>query len=529
MTYIINQTKIDNENTTLSRVSFTYNSLSSEINYLTNSQRYYVNDKEVKLVDRSLETNNWEEYDEVRKNSNSSFLNNIPNIKNYGGYGYVANKMPFVYSLAYEPVLQIKTSDTYKIIHSASLPSLPEHLLPIAVRYIDSSGNYYIERPPFQIEVDMRATYNKYRENAKRMPPYKVWIPWTISVYRPGQPELYVFFSHSSLSSLDQLYTNCFLPNVYTDSKVCFSNSLESLHDYSNSPDNIRTNYSYMFNEYMNGGWNLDLSPNIYKALEFSTKHSSYLSKEEKEIVDRMDKDYPLVKLFLNPPKEYIKKHFPKMTARQLEACEYRTSYYHNSKSYKYMFMIMSTFNVDETLEFYRQISELHFSLRTCRFSERPVNANEGIKTFQDIINHRSSNEQETIATKTTSLYHSLYGAISSEVSSSSTERLQIDLGYDTNIIFINYENYTEYHNTKSYIDQILSYIPENIIVSLMDYLSNNKFGYHQFIVYDFETKTISLQETEICSNRTEQTKQNAKFISDLAKSCAGIVKTGVI
>ena len=46
-----------------------------------------------------------------------------------------------------------------KFNNSLSHPKDPQHLYPIAVRYISSDGVYYIERPPFQIEVDSNCIF----------------------------------------------------------------------------------------------------------------------------------------------------------------------------------------------------------------------------------------------------------------------------------------------------------------------------------------------------------------------------------
>lgn len=526
MSYNVTQSIIDSDTVSISKVNFTYNPLSSEVNYLTGSLRFYNHPRELSLLEKAIDTNDWDEYNNLYSTSN--ILNSIPNIKNYAGYVYTANKMPALFTVTYDPSLKVASTDAHKLIHSSSLPALPEHLLPIAVRYIDSAGNYYIERPPFQIEVDMRSTHSR-MENGKRIPPYKIWVPWTISIYRPGNPELYVYFSSSSLSSYDQIYLNCLFPNTYGDSRICFSNSLESLHNYSAHHEDIRTNYSYMFNEYMNGGWNLDLSPNIYKCFEILLSNRISHTKAEIEILNTVDQDYPLVKFFLNPPKEYIKKRFPKITSRQLQYFEYTRNWFSTPKTYKYMFMIMSTFDVDQTLEFYRQISELSYKLRCARYPEKEFNFNDVTKNFRDLVNLKASSQDQQFSSSTVSgLYHSFSSVFSSKVSIDSVQTLYIDLGYETNIVFVNYEDYTQYVDTKSKVSSYIKHIPEESMNSIITYLSSNKLDINHFILYDFKTHTFTVEEVEVATNRSDQKINNSLFISDLAKSYAGRIKVEV-
>ena len=142
MSYNVTQSIIDSDTVSISKVNFTYNPLSSEVNYLTGSLRFYNHPRELSLLEKAIDTNDWDEYNNLYSTSN--ILNSIPNIKNYAGYVYSANKMPALFTVTYDPSLKVASTDAHKLIHSSSLPALPEHLLPIAVRYIDSAGNYYI-------------------------------------------------------------------------------------------------------------------------------------------------------------------------------------------------------------------------------------------------------------------------------------------------------------------------------------------------------------------------------------------------
>jgi hypothetical protein len=235
-----------------------------------------------------------------------------------------------------------------KFNNSLSHPKDPQHLYPIAVRYISSDGVYYIERPPFQVEVDS----NFSRKSSTSFPPLKIWIPWTILVFNPKDPTTYYFyFSHKSLSSMKDMYFPCFLPNIYDDGRICMGSSASRIPTDTNSIKNIKLIYSNIINEYMSGGWNTDLSPKHDLYLSYN-KHSSRLTQDK----------YPTLYAFNNPTFEYIKTHYPKMRDSTIVKLinhethnRYRTQYFH---SFKYYFLMMNTFDLETTLNFYSELSD---------------------------------------------------------------------------------------------------------------------------------------------------------------------------
>lgn len=247
-------------------------------------------------------------------------------------------------------------------------------IYPIAVRYIDDKNNYYIERPPFQVTVDLSISRSR-RSNRKTTLPYKVWIPWTITIFNPNSfNDVRIFFSDKSLTSFDDLYIHCLLPNTYNDSRICFGNSLSDIPLEGTNSKDIRYLYSLIFNEYMNGGWNLDLAPNIHNYNYFLIKNKDNIS------------EFPMIAKFMNPDKDLIKKLYPKMTTLQIERIDsdMMSSSYVNI--FRYFFTQLSTFSLEETLAFYSELSQYTGEKYSGHNNEYRMS-----KSFQTIINQRPS------------------------------------------------------------------------------------------------------------------------------------------
>lgn len=274
------------------------------------------------------------------------------------------------------------TRDLVTIKNQITSPKLAEDIYPIAVRYIDKNNNYYIERPPFQAEVDLALTKSR-KANGKKSLPYKIWVPWTITVFNPNNTnEVKIYFSDKSLNSFDDLYVECMLPNTYNDSRICFGNSLSLLPlENDTSIKDIRYLYSLIFNEYMNGGWNLDLYPNIGKYLQSGCEKSVTAD------------NYPMINKFINPDKATIKKLYPKMTSLQLERMNFDSFGYHNANTFKYFFLQLSTFSLEETLAFYSELAE---------YGKRGKNS----MSFSKIIEYNKLSKNDIKYTYTNSHYH---------------------------------------------------------------------------------------------------------------------------
>jgi hypothetical protein len=83
--------------------------------------------------------------------------------------------------------------------------SLSSETYPIATRYIDSYGTYYIERPPFQANVDYKMG-GAHSRTKRKLTNTMVWIPWTIFVFNPKTQKSAMYFSHKSLTNMDDVY-----------------------------------------------------------------------------------------------------------------------------------------------------------------------------------------------------------------------------------------------------------------------------------------------------------------------------------
>lgn len=209
---------------------------------------------------------------------------------------------PYFCSMLLQQNAHISTDKVYQVLNEKSLEKYNSFFYPMAVRYISSQGTYVVERPPFQLEVDYRMG-SAYSSNPK-MPPVKIWVPWTIMVFSArsfavgnfGDVELY--FSDGPLQSMDDQLVPCFYPNTYTNGRICFSNSLNDFADVLNLEElkniNISYIYNYIFNNYMMGGWNSDLGTTL---LHYIGIAKGSLHTVDSNIFD----NYPTLKLFLFP------------------------------------------------------------------------------------------------------------------------------------------------------------------------------------------------------------------------------------
>ena len=290
-----------------------------------------------------------------------------------GGYWYDNREVPTLLRVDVSSIFSGNTQDVVHAHKKTISPNVDPSLLPIATRYITSEGYYFIERPPFQVEVDLYVTKNRYSDNRRKMNPYKIWVPWTLTIFNPNDlSDVRIMFSHKPLSSMEDVYSPSFLPNSYNDGRICFASSLNQLSVEDIDKKDIRHIYSTIFNEYMNGGWNLDLTPNIYR---FFQNLPSF-------------ENFPALSRFVNPDKVLLKKSYPKMTAKKLENFNFSTSTRSYLSVFNYFFTQLSTFTLNETLEFYREISEFPTNLRyaKCTF------------TFQELLDKIKVNPQTNFA-----------------------------------------------------------------------------------------------------------------------------------
>ena len=138
-----------------------------------------------------------------------------------------------------------------------------ETFAPIAVRYTNGTNLWLIERPPFQANITYRPSGSSYVTGKEQS--YSIWMPWTVMLI-DMQPEKsfydsYLFFNDGPINSLDDVAIPCFFPNMYGDGRMCLNQTSVMLQQHlanTNSFD-ISTIYNFLINDYMSGGWNLDL------------------------------------------------------------------------------------------------------------------------------------------------------------------------------------------------------------------------------------------------------------------------------
>jgi hypothetical protein len=163
---------------------------------------------------------------------------------------------------------------------------------PVCLRYI-SPDIAVVERPPFRVKVRMSYKRSYYRRKKSRSveSDMEIWIPWTVAVLnlkniraslggRSGRRNQHyydsnsshtfsLYFAPSSISSFDDELFPAYTPNVYGDGNVCMGTSVADGWAGGNSGKSddqasVMSIYNYYMNEYFAGGWNLDLSHNIW-------------------------------------------------------------------------------------------------------------------------------------------------------------------------------------------------------------------------------------------------------------------------
>jgi len=245
---------------------------------------------------------------------------------------------------------QIDTDDYYKQRSKNAKSQYKDHLYPIAVRYISKDNQFVIERPPFELEIDFRL--GSANSQASKIPTTKIWIPWTIMIVKLNSltaadfSSVKLFFNDGPLSSMDDILLPPWLPNSYGTGAICFSNSLNDFNSVLDV-DRILTGdlayiYNYIFNNYMMGGWNSDLSP-----------HFNYLYTEQ-HLVEKT----PTLFKYNYPSKETINQiisnYSDQSEAKHIKKClsSKQTIQYYRDPTMFYVkhFTTLSSFSLEETL-----------------------------------------------------------------------------------------------------------------------------------------------------------------------------------
>jgi hypothetical protein len=90
-------------------------------------------------------------------------------------------------------------------------------------------------------------------------------MPWTVMLIdmQPDKSfyDSYLFFNDGPINSLDDPAIPCFFPNMYADGRMCLNQTGVMLQQHlaSTNSFDISTVYNFLINDYMSGGWNLDL------------------------------------------------------------------------------------------------------------------------------------------------------------------------------------------------------------------------------------------------------------------------------
>lgn len=153
---------------------------------------------------------------------------------------------------------------------------------PTAVRYTNGTNIWIIERPPFQAQITYRPTKSS-SSAYKKEKTYNIWMPWTVMVIDMNpQKSLYksfLFFNDSPLTSFDDYAIPCFFPNMYTDGSMCLNQTSILLQQHLSSINSYTVSdiYNFIINDYMMGGWNVDLGiHNFDSMVKFVKKSIDY-------------------------------------------------------------------------------------------------------------------------------------------------------------------------------------------------------------------------------------------------------------
>lgn len=239
-----------------------------------------------------------ENYTELVNMNFSSYSNEYRNVKEFY---YERNRtvLPAVFRLTIDTAAKAQTRYVNNDRSLKSSNVNPDNLYPIAVRYIGVNNVYVIERPPFKVSVDFKNARAAYEQD--RISPVEIWIPWTVMILPwndiiAGDPSsVRLFFNDGPIQSLEDKLIPGYLPNSYSDGRICWSNSFNNLLSQLNvsGPQSVDINYLYssILNDYMMGGWNTDLNFS-YQALQYSNSYVINALHEKDQ--------FPMISLFHN-------------------------------------------------------------------------------------------------------------------------------------------------------------------------------------------------------------------------------------
>lgn len=388
----------------------------------------------------------------------------------YCGNVINTNYVPLAIRIDVRTSFSTSTRDFFAANQKINSPEKINNIYPIAVRYISKSGVYFIERPPFKMNISFGGGSKPIHTS--------IWIPWSIFVLNPNAHlNAKLFFSNVPLSKMEDKYVPAYTPNIYPDGRICMSGSLNSMP--TEVLEDIRHLYSYIYNEYMNGGWNNDLYPNVNAII---SAKSTFLSNEEK---------YPMINKLLKVKAEDICAHNKNIRIRTAEryVLEDKNFYYRDRyEIFKSFFLCLSTFTLEETLAFYKEAIEYATS------------QNSEVYQFDQIVNCVEIEQR------------SGYSYVPHNVQSFYAKNdltLNFENSGSTKTVFFILENYHQITNLLSEINRGTYGVPSAIINrirpdviseihTLAESISNN-----EFLVYEYDLLNHSRSNTVLQKGKT--------------------------
>jgi hypothetical protein len=463
-----------------------------------------------------------ENYTELVNMNFSSYSNEYRTVKEYY-FDRQRTILPAVFRLTIDTVAKAQTRYVNNNRSFKSSNVNPDTLYPIAVRYISLNNVYVIERPPFRVSVDFKNARASWEEDP--ISPVEIWIPWTVMILPwndiiAGDPStVRLFFNDGPMESLSDKIIPGYLPNSYSDGRICWSNSFNNLLSELNlsGPESVDINYLYssILNDYMMGGWNTDLNFS-YQALQYNNSF----------VIDALqEKDqYPMISLFhnslnINPTfaenlRSIIENKFGFSKRKSLSFVDGSilrdtNNNQVNRNIYIKLFAFMSSISLSDTLAF---VSEIKRAMPNKRTIKELADTNVGY--YQNNSNTTLLNAS-AIPVKQTCIENSIefeYTSIKAYVVYKKTYNVGVDhINYNTRFgtdfeAILSYENSPEELYELLYLD--IYRLCKNQHMFKED--PNKSF----VIVVDGDNKTLSIHDES--------------YLSDLFSEVATTIKTNV-
>jgi hypothetical protein len=167
-----------------------------------------------------------------------------------------------------------------------------------------------------------------------------------------------------------------------------------------------------MFNEFVSGGWNTDLLPNFSSLYPFN------------ELSEEVQNEYPMISKFFSVTSDEIVKANPNIRKSSINGLvQMKGRYSSRVNQFKYMFLAMSTFTLEETLAFYAEIESISVK-----------NLSHNVISFENIVKYSDD------ISKASARFHNLQNIIRS---------VFIDNNIPMNDVLLNQQNkiYIILHN----------------------------------------------------------------------------------